>query len=273
MSRMVGLACVILVTMVAACTDAVAPPARRLPSFSYSPNGTAVNQFNASLGESGTILIKGFNPTNPHHGDAIVATFYWLGSTNIITSVTDVLTDAQFTPVGNQYNLVEYVTAGGYSMATYVATNVQNFPDPNDPSNGVVLAVRANFSETVTDGGVTISSWSGVDDNFATAVGEHRSASGSAATTATAHAGPIAVDQGAIVYSVTMGELPGLDRPALFTEVLQGSDDYFKQDAAYNRPASAGTMDPQWTWYYGPQQRTWLVTTLALKAAPPPAPP
>src|SRR2546423_659966 len=191
MSRMVGLACVILVTMVAACTDAVAPPARRLPSFSYSPNGTAVNQFNASLGESGTILIKGFNPTNPHHGDAIVATFYWLGSTNIITSVTDVLTDAQFTPVGNQYNLVEYVTAGGYSMATYVATNVQNFPDPNDPSDGVVLAVRAHLTQPVTVCGLTISSLSGIDDEPVTALGERGSARGTRDTTPTAAARPL----------------------------------------------------------------------------------
>src|SRR2546423_2127557 len=198
MSRMVGLACVILVTMVAACTDAVAPPARRLPSFSYSPNGTAVNQFNASLGESGTILIKGFNPTNPHHGDAIVATFYWLGSTNIITSVTDVLTDAQFTPVGNQYNLVEYVTAGGYSMATYVATNVQNFPDPNDPSDGVVLAVRASLSQPLSEGGIMISRYTGVSAVSAVAVGAHPSGFGSGSAITVADARPIPVREGGL---------------------------------------------------------------------------
>src|SRR2546423_15122610 len=180
------------VAAVAACTDAVAPTARRLlPSFSYSSNGTALNQANGTLRENGTVLIKGFNPTNPHHGDAIVATFYWLGSTNIITSVTDVLTDAQFTPVGNQYNLVEYVTAGGYSMATYVATNVQNFPDPNDPSDGVVLAVRAHLTQPVTVCGLTISSLSGIDDEPVTALGERGSARGTRDTTPTAAARPL----------------------------------------------------------------------------------
>src|SRR2546429_5578088 len=95
-----------------------------LPSFSYSPNGAALNQVNGTLNENGQVLIKGFNPTNPHHGDAIVATFYWLGSTNIIDNVDDVLTDAFYTPVGNKYTLVEYVTAGGDSMATDVAANL-----------------------------------------------------------------------------------------------------------------------------------------------------
>jgi PKD domain len=257
----------------AACRDAVAPRSRALPppSFSYSPNGTSLNQVNGSLRENGTVLIKGFNPTNPHHGDAIIATFYWLGSTNIVDSVDDVLTNPQFTPVGNKYTLVEYVTAGGYSMATYVATNVQNFPDPNtDPGQSDILAVRAHLSQAVTDGGITISSWTGVDDNFATALGDHRSAAGSDTTTVSAHAGAISADAGAIVYSVTMGGLTGLDRPAGFTDVLQGSDDSFKQDAAYVVPANSGSLDPQWTWFYSPPAKPWLVTTLALRRAPPP---
>ena len=262
---------VVFVSVVAACTDAVAPPTRRyLPSFSYSPNGAALNQVNGTLNENGQVLIKGFNPTNPHHGDAIVATFYWLGSTNIIDNVDDVLTDAFYTPVGNTYTLVEYVTAGGYSMATYVATNVQNFPDPNDPSNGVVLAVRAHLTQPVTDGGLTISSWSGIDDNPVTALGEHRSASGSSNTTTTAAAGPITVDAGAIVYTVTMGQLAGLDQPTGFAKFQYGSDAYFNQEVAYNVAATTGTVNPGWTWYYGPDTRTWLVTTLALRAAPPP---
>src|SRR5437879_11329696 len=191
---------VVFVSVVAACTDAVAPPTRPyLPSFSYSPNGAALNQVNGTLNENGQVLIKGFNPTNPHHGDAIVATFYWLGSTNIIDNVDDVLTDAFYTPVGNKYTLVEYVTAGGYSMATYVATNVQNFPDPNDPSNGVVLAVRALLSQYPTDGGVMISSWTGVDDSFANALGDHASATGSDTTVTPPHSRPITADTGAMV--------------------------------------------------------------------------
>ena len=108
-----------VISVVAACSEGTAPssPSQpRLPAFSYSANGTALNQANGSLREqNGNMLIKGFNPTNPHHGDAIVATFYWVGSTNIIDSVYDVMTDAQFTPVGNTYTLVDYVTAGGYA--------------------------------------------------------------------------------------------------------------------------------------------------------------
>ncbi|HYR14825.1 MAG TPA: PKD domain-containing protein, partial [Mycobacterium sp.] len=107
------------------------------------PAGVALDKWNGSLNETGRMLIKGFNPTNPHHGDAIVVTFFWLGSATI-DSVTDVLTTSPYTPVGNQYNLIEYVTAGGISMATYVATNVLNFPDPN-PDQSTVLAVRASL--------------------------------------------------------------------------------------------------------------------------------
>src|SRR5229473_6678789 len=104
------------------------------------------------------MLIKGFNPTNPHLGDAIVATFLWLGSTNIIDSVTDVLTTTPYSPVGNKYTLVGYVTAGGVSMATYVATNAQNFPDAySDPAGTYILAVRANLSDSVADGGEMVS--------------------------------------------------------------------------------------------------------------------
>src|SRR6266478_5226797 len=148
---------VLLVTSALAvigCTETVGP--RRggpgTPLFSYSASGITVNQVNGSMRESGQLLIKGFNPTNPHHGDAIIATFFWLGSTNIIDSVVDVLTTTPYTRVGNQYHLVEYVTAGGYSMATYVATNVQNFPDTSS-TPGQTLAVRAYLGAPVTDGG------------------------------------------------------------------------------------------------------------------------
>jgi len=149
------------------CSDSVAPerPSLRQPAFDVGGD-----QLNGTLNESGTMLIKGFNPTNPHHGDAIVATFLWLGSSNIIDAVTDVLTTTPYTPVGNKYTLVEYVTAGGVSMATYVATNVQNFPDPA-PTDAYILAVRANLSQSVTDGGAMISAWSGVYPTLAGALG------------------------------------------------------------------------------------------------------
>src|SRR5207302_4070263 len=100
-------------------------------------------------GQGETHVGKGFQPTNPHLGDAIVATFFWQGSTNTIIQVTDHLCDAVSTPVGNTYTLVDYVTAGGYSMATYVATNVQGFPDPA-PNDSYQLCVHAIFSNQIT---------------------------------------------------------------------------------------------------------------------------
>jgi len=64
----------------------------------------------AVLGQSGTALVAAFG-RNPHRGDAIIATFFWVGSTVVIDSVTDFLTDASSTRVGNTYNLVESVAA------------------------------------------------------------------------------------------------------------------------------------------------------------------
>src|SRR6266702_268999 len=149
--------------LAAACSESVGlgPVGPGSPQPDVTASGIKLDQLNGSLNESGTYLIKGFNPTNPHVGDAIIATFLWLGSTNIIDSVDDVLTTSPYTRVGNKYSLVQYVTAGGISMATYVATNVQGFPDPNT-DDAHVLAVRANLSTSVTDGGLLITAWSGV---------------------------------------------------------------------------------------------------------------
>jgi hypothetical protein len=251
------------------CTDSVGPERRHAdtPSFSFSANGITLNRSAGVLNGGGQLLIKGFNPTNPHHGDAIVATFFWLGSTNIIDSVVDVLTTSPYTRVGNRYALVEYVTAGGYSMATYVATNVQNFPDPNtDPNQGDILAVAAYLSQPVTDGGVALSTWTGVEDNFTLALGEHRSSSGSGSTPTTAQSGPIAINAGALAYTVTMSGLYGLDRPQNYSSAGPGSDNAIKEEVAYATPSVAGNVDPAWTWYFG-SPATWLVTTLALNAA------
>src|SRR6266853_1630337 len=178
--------------LAAGCSESVGP-SRNAPNIDgprfasvgpVAPGslGITLDQLNGA-NESGSMLIKGFNPTNPHLGDAIVATFVWVGSANIIDSVTDVLTTTPYTPVGNKYTLVEYVTQGGISMATYVATNVQNFPDAySDPSGTYILAVRANLSTPVTDGGVLISAWTGVNAVSAQALGAHRSASGAGST-------------------------------------------------------------------------------------------
>jgi len=261
------------VVVVAACTDAVGPERGRLgaPLFSFSPSGIHLNESNGSLRENGRLLIKGFDPHNPRLGDAVVATFYWVGSTNIIDSVVDVLADANFTPVGNQYHQVEYVTAGGMSMATYVATNVHSFRD-SDSTPGRILAVRAHLAEPVPDGGVTISAWTGVEDNFALALGAHRSASDFDHGVSAARAGSVTVGAGAVAYTVTMSGLFGLQGPQSdgYTVLGAGSDDFVKQDAAYAVFPSGGTTDPRWTWFYGGEGGTWLATSLVLNpgAAP-----
>ncbi len=229
--------------------------------------GITLDQQNGTLNEGGTMLIKGFNPTNPHLGDAIIATFYWLGSTNIIDSVTDVVTDAFYTPVGNKYTLVEYVTAGGISMATYVATNVQNFPDPNP--GDIVLAVRANLSQPVLDGGVKISAWSGVDAVSAQPVGSHGSASGSGSTPTVAAPGAVAIGAGALAYAVTMsdGVVP-TDPPSGFTSIGgAGSDAHMREDGQYLVSSSVGSVDPQWTWNFS-SPSTWLASVITLNPPP-----
>ncbi len=273
-TRVASRAGLAVVLIAIACTESIGPERRNpgVPMFSYSANGITLNKQNGALGGSGQLLIKGFNPTNPHHGDAIIATFFWLGSTNIIDSVRDVLTTApSYTPVGNRYTLVEYVTAGGYSMATYIATNVQGFPDPNtDPNQGDILAVGAYLSQSVPDGGVVLSSWTGVEDNFATALGNHRSASGSGAagTAMPAQAGPIAINAGALAYTVTMSGLYMLGAPAGYTSLGQGSDNSMKEGGAYAVQTSAGTTDPVWQWFNGSGSTgTWLATNLALNTA------
>ena len=145
--------------------NSMAPPRFDATGPAAPSAGLVLDQWNGSLNETpinpGTCdgnnpcFIKGFNPQNPHVGDAIIATFVWTGATNIITSVTDHITNVDRTPVGNQYTLVRYVTDGTVSMATYVATNVKNFDDASTDPNRT-LAVRANLSQSVTDGGVVM---------------------------------------------------------------------------------------------------------------------
>jgi PKD repeat protein len=261
------------VALLAACSDAVSPGGGRVraPLFSFSPNGITLSRSNGSLNETGRQLAKGFDPKNPHHGDAVIATFFWLGSTFIVDSVIDFIADLNNTRAGNQYHLVEYVTTGGYSMATYIATNIQNFPDTSSVS-GQILAVRAYLRDSVADGGVTISAWTGVEDNFAVALGDHHSAMGSDTGSIPAHTAPIAVNAGALAFTVTMGAVhptgfTGLVLPDGFTSTGRGSDTRILEDAAYAVQANPGTIDPQWTWLYGAPARPWLVTTLALNAA------
>lgn len=218
---------------------------------------------NGTLNEAGSLLEQWFGPTNPHNGDAIVATFVWLGSTNIITAVTDRLSNG--TPVGNTYHLVEYVTADSISMATYVATNVRNFPDPN-PSDGEVLVVAASLSEPVTDGGVMVSAYTGVEPSYVQALGAHQSAVGSGSDVTTAGTGIIPVEAGALVYGVTLSNgVMGVTGPDGFLNITTMSDAALKADGQYAIRTGAGTVDLQWTWYFNAPS-TWLATGLSLNA-------
>src|SRR6266850_2267377 len=219
-----------------------------------------------TFSESGSLLIKGFNPTNPHNGDAIVATFFWLGSTNIIDSVTDVMTTGgAYTPVGNAYTLVEYVTAGGMSMATYVATDVHSFPDGfTGLAQDSILAVAAHLSQPVTHGGILLSAWSGVSTSQV--LGAHSSGSGSGSGQTIADPGAITVSTGALAYGVTLSGPFNLDPPAGFATLISLSDNSLRSVGQFGVQASTGSVEPQWTWGFG-SPSSWLATVLALKPA------
>jgi hypothetical protein len=221
------------------------------------------------LGETGYHIAKEF-AVNPHLGDAIVATFFWSGP-NTITTVADHLCDNApnpsgypGTPVGNTYTLVESVGAGGISMATYVATNVRNFPDPN-PDQATGLCVHAIFAQPATDAGVLLSAWTGVDGVTAQALGEHRSGSGSGFETPTvADPGAITMGAGALAYGVSMSSaLVGADPPADFTTLTVQSDQHFIDEANYLVASDARTVDPKWGWEFT-QPSTWLASALVL---------
>src|SRR6266478_1641316 len=264
---------VVAVLVAVSCTEPAGPnPARSpRPWFDASGGGIALDQWNGTLDEVGAVLCQGFHPKNPHVGDAIIATFFWLGSSNIITSVTDRLSNGA--PVGNTYTLVEYVTAGGISMATYVATNVQHFPDAySAPSGDSILVVQADLSSPASDGGIKLSAWTGVSSAYTQALAAHRSATGSASATTTVGPGAVTADAGALVYGVTMTDgLVGFEPPPDFAEIAVGTDAFIKNDGEYAVQAGTGSTDPQSTWYFN-SQSTWLATVLTLNpvsATPP----
>jgi hypothetical protein len=154
-------------------------------------------------------------------------------------------------------------------MATYVAANVQGFPDPySDPVHGdSILAVRATLSTPVTDGGMMMKSYSGVYPIYAQALGEHRSAFGSGLALTTADPGAISVGGGSLVYGVTMSDGSGLFAPpAGFTNILTMSDASMWADGEDVVPTTTGSIDPQWTWYFN-APRTWLASVLTLGEA------
>ena len=247
------------------CSESVGPErgSPGAPSFSFSPNGITLNTDNGALGYSGRVIRKGFDRGNPHNGDAIVATFYWIGSTNTVTSVRDVLTDATFTPAGNTYHLVQYVQAGGISMATYVATNIHF-----DSTPGYRLAVEANFSDSIPDGGVKMTAWTGVEDVFANALGSFGSDSVSASTPTPLAPGPVTIRAGSVAYGVSLsnGGVNIASRPAGWNNIGGGigSDGRLQDDGDYLPPSGGGTIDPQWTWDFQ-HQSTALATVLELR--------
>ena len=268
-----------LALLAAACRDAVSPPPHGLgaPAFAVTAaSGITLDQQNGTFNDvmpwsnGGSHVGKGFNPQNPHVGDAIVATFFWIGSTNTITTVTDHLSDVAQTPVGNTYTLVDYVTSAGISMATYVATNVRGFPDASTATDSI-LAVHAIFSTPIPDGGVLLSAWSGVSLVDAEALGTHHSASGSGAAQTIADPGAIPVNAGALAFGVTMSDrLVGLGTPPGFTTVNEAEDPQMKGDAEYVvQGNAAGVADPQWTWFFDQASSpgTWLATAVTLNPA------
>ena len=268
-----------LALLAAACRDAVSPPPHGLgaPAFAVTAaSGITLDQQNGTFNDvmpwsnGGSHVGKGFNPQNPHVGDAIVATFFWVGSTNTITTVTDHLSDVAQTPVGNTYTLVDYVTSAGISMATYVATNVRGFPDASTATDSI-LAVHAIFSTPIPDGGVLLSAWSGVSLVDAEALGTHHSASGSGAAQTIADPGAIPVNAGALAFGVTMSDrLVGLGTPPGFTTVNEAEDPQMKGDAEYVvQGDAAGVAEPQWTWFFDQASSpgTWLATAVTLNPA------
>ena len=230
----------------------------------------ALDQFNGTLNERDTsVLAKGFNPTNPRLGDAVIATIFWVGPATIV-SVTDFMTNTERTPVGNTFHLVQSVTRGGVSMATYIATNIQGFAEPN-PDPNVVYAVQARLSQTPPDGGLLLSAYSGVDPVYASALAGSQSTSGVGTGITPADPGALAVGAGALVYAVSMSNgLFGSDKPlAPFSDIGGGMGDPFMvTDGVYTVAAGATSLHPRWTYYFDNGQYAWLATVLALNPAP-----
>lgn len=270
----------VTIVLAAACREpaGLAERAPRLPAFArvaapLAPGTSAItlDQLNGFLGGTGNFFRKGFNTTNPHNGDAIVATVFWLGSgPNLVDSVVDMMTMPNFPRVGNKYRLVDFVSSGGISMATYVATNAQGFPDAyNDPAQDSILAVEADLSQVVS-GGILISAWSGVDAVTAQVVGSHSSASGSGSVPTTADPGTVPTGAGALAYAVTLSNaMVGADAPTGFTTLAVQSNSGFSMvdESNYLVSANVGTVDPHWFWYFN-QPSTWLASVLTLNPPP-----
>ena len=129
---------------------------------------------------------------------------------------------------------------------------------------GVVLAVRASLSQPVSEGGIMISSYTGVSAVSAVAVGAHHSGFGSGSTITVADAGAIPVGTGALTYGVTMSNgLAGRDPPPGFLNIVTQSSGTMVTEGDYAVQTSAGTVDPRWTWYFS-SPSSWLATGFTL---------
>jgi hypothetical protein len=179
------------------------------------------------------------------------------------------------TEVGNTYTPVEFVHADGISMATYVATNVQNFPDPNTDQSDV-LVVQADLSTQVSDGGSLLSAYGGVAASGA--LRDHRSAFGTGSGPTAAAPGSFDVGAGGLAYGVTLANaVVGIDLPPPpFSNISTQSNDVMKGDGEFAVLTSAGAVNPQWTWHFEQSPivpRTWLATGVSLNPAAAPLPP
>ncbi|HET7789919.1 MAG TPA: PKD domain-containing protein [Gemmatimonadales bacterium] len=265
----------ILAALAVACTDNMGPggpdDSRNVKNAATTASGIALDKEIGTLNEQNQdTLAKGFNPANPHLGDAIVATFFWTGPATIV-SVSDFETNAAHTPIGNTFHLVEQVSAGGISMATYVATNIQGYPDPN-PDPTIVYAVRAIMSQPVPDGGVDLSTYSGVAPVFTDALGGHSSGSGASSANTVSDPGAVPITAGALAYAVTSANaVVGRNVPAGYTRLPNGvlSDNSMVGEDDYMVDSVSGSTDPTWSWGGFSNPATWLASVLVLNPGNP----
>src|SRR5258708_35433298 len=97
----------------AACRDAVAPlgPRPNAATVAAAPAAITLDQQSSVLNDAtpwpggGSPVGKDFGPTNPHLGDAIVATFVWRGTTQTIKTAPPPPFDATGTPGRDTYRL------------------------------------------------------------------------------------------------------------------------------------------------------------------------
>lgn len=257
-----------------ACSDNLGPVGRESlvggPAAAGTAGAIAFDKQVGTLGEDTSVLAKGFNGGDPQTGDALVATIFWSG-TGTLQSVSDFHTDVNRTPLNNTYHQVgPVVTAGGISMATFVATNIQGFVPNQDPS--VVYAVQATFSQRV-HGGLLLTAFSGVAPVFTDALGVSSFGSGAMGANGTiSDPGAIAIDAGQVAYGATLSNgMVGHDPPPppYLPRNATGnmSDGTLFAEGNYTNPfTAAGTTDPQWNWGSPPAAgSSWLAQVLALK--------